>query len=127
VSGEATLELQVRDVDADAEEVAALAERLRRELLQLDVRNVEQARAGSAPPGAKGVDGIALGTLLVILSRRAATLASVLDAVQRWLGARPTRSVKLELDGDAIELSAASSGEQARLVELWIARHAERP
>jgi len=33
--------------------------------------------------------------------------------------------VKLELDGDALELTGVSSRDQQRLIELWIERHAE--
>jgi hypothetical protein len=34
--------------------------------------------------------------------------------------------VRLELDGDALELSQASAADQERLIELFVARHATR-
>jgi hypothetical protein len=127
VSREATLEVRVDAVGGDAESIAELTAKLRRELLQLDVNAVDQAAAGEAPPGAKGLEILMLGTLLVKLARDVGTLASVVHTVQGWLGSGPDRTVKLELDGDTIEISAASSSERQRLLDLWIERHAVTP
>lgn len=124
--GPATLEIRLDPAGGDDDEVAAATAKLRRELLQLDVDAVAGATHGAAPEGAKAADVLVVGTLLVNLARRAATLASVVAAVQRWLGPAPVRTVKLELDGDQLELSGVSSGDQQRLVDLWIARHSER-
>jgi hypothetical protein len=33
------------------------------------------------------------------------------------------RTVRLELDGDALELSQASAADQQRLIELFVSRH----
>ena len=112
--------------DADAAELEDVTARLRRELLELDVDNVERATAGDAPPGTKAVETILIGTLLVTLAKNAGAIGDVVRAVQSWLGDRPGRTVRLELDGDAIELSNASSAEQKRLIDLWIEQHAKR-
>jgi hypothetical protein len=122
---QATLEIRLDAGDSDAEELAELTARLRRELLQLDVDAVDRPPGGAPPPGAKAVELIAVGTLLVSLGRSATKLGSVVRTVQGWAGTRPQRTVKLELDGDTIEISGASSREQERLVDLWIERHAE--
>lgn len=121
----ATLELQMNAADSDAEELAQLTAKLRRDLLQLDVDSVEHARSGMPPIGAKAVDVIAIGTLLVTLGRSVTRLTSVVRAVQGWVGTEPKRTVKMELDGDSIEISGASTSDQQRLVDLWIERHAE--
>ena len=69
---QATLEIQLDVEESDAEELAELTARLRRELLQLDVDSVDQSVAGEAPEGAKAVDLMVIGTLLVNLGRSAA-------------------------------------------------------
>jgi hypothetical protein len=125
VPGPATLAIRLDAAGGDDEEVAAATARLRRELLQLDVDAVDHGTAGVAPDGAKAADVLVVGTLLVNLARRAAILGSVVAAVQRWLGPAPTRTVKLELDGDQLELTGVSSNDQQRLVDLWIERHSE--
>ena len=112
--------------DADAAELEDVTARLRRELLELDVDNVERATAGVAPPGTKAVETILIGTLLVTLAKNAGAIGEVVKAVQSWLGDRPSRTVRLELDGDAIELSNASSAEQERLIDLWVEQHTKR-
>jgi hypothetical protein len=50
----------------------------------------------------------------------------VVATVRGWLRRAPeqTRTVRLELDGDVLELSGASSQDQERLVELFLSRHA---
>ena len=125
MAGQARLEVRLDAASGDAEELAQLTEKLRRELLQLDVDTVEHEAAGEPPPDAKAVDVILIGSLVVTLGRTAAKLASVVQAVQSWAGSKPARTVKLELDGDTIELTGASSRDQQRLVDLWIERHAE--
>ena len=108
---------------SDDEELAELTARLRRELLQTDVEGVERPPGDLPPSGAKGVDAVALGTLVVTLARSPGALAAFAKTIQGWLTSRQTRTVRLELDGDSIELNGVSSRDQERLVELWIGRH----
>ncbi len=121
--GELALEVETLP-DTDAEELAALARRLRAELLDLDVDRVEPLTAGEAPEGAKGVELLALGGLVVQFVLQPEVLTSIVDGVRSWLQRQSARSVKLTLDGDSLEVTGVSSQEQDRLVELWIARHA---
>jgi hypothetical protein len=112
--------------DADAEELAQLAYRLRAELLDLDVDAVRSAIRDEAPEDAKGVGLQAAGELMVGLTASPEVLASIIDTVRSWLGRNRARSVKLTLDGDALEVSGVSSAEQERLIDLWVTRHAPR-
>ena len=119
----ATLGVQVGvGSDADDEEVAEATLQLRRELLDLEVDAVELASAGDAPPGTRGVELAALGALLVTVSQ-SQLIGPVVAAIRSWLSGGPQRSIKLELDGDAIELTGVSSKEQRRLVDEWLRRH----
>ena len=121
-----TLDIQIDlGPEAEAEEVAAAALRLRRDLLELDVDAVELARAGEPPPGTRAVDFIALGTLIVTIGN-SGLLSSVVSAMRSWLGGHPQRSIKLQLGGDVLELTGVSSEEQRRLADAWIRRHASR-
>jgi hypothetical protein len=108
--------------DSDAEEVAQATLHLRRELLDLDVDAAEMAEAGEPPPGSRGVDVTALGALVVNIAD-SQLLAAVVAAVRSWLAGSPRRSIKLELGGDALELTGVSSREQRRLTDEWLARH----
>jgi hypothetical protein len=124
VEPQPTLQLDVVAPDADPEELAELSARLRRELLQLDVASVEQPRS-DAPAGAKGADAAQIGTMLVTLAEAGVSLATLVTAVRSWLGGSPDRKVRLELDGDAIELTGVTSDERQRLLDAWLERHAE--
>ena len=119
---ELSVELQAGP-DTDAEELAQLAGRLRAELLDLDVDAVRQPARGEAPEDAKGAGLLAAGELVVGLVASPEVLASIIDVVRSWLGRNRARSVKLTLDGDALEVSGVSSAEQDRLIDLWVSRH----
>jgi hypothetical protein len=120
---ELSVELQAR-TDTDAEELAQLAGRLRCELLDLDVDAVRHPTPGEAPEDAKGAGLVAAGQLVVGLVASPEVLASIIGAVRSWLGRNRARSVKLTLDGDALEVSGVSSADQDRLIDLWVSRHA---
>ena len=109
---------------ADAQEVDELAQRLRLELLQADVLSVEPVVAGEAPPGTRAADVAALGALLVTLTHSPDVLKAVVGAIQGWLHSQPVRTVELQIAGDSLKLSGVSSADQARLINLFVERHA---
>jgi hypothetical protein len=125
--GEQTeLRVHVDAEGAEADELAELTGQLRRTLLELDVDAVEPVPSGQAPPDAKAVEALALGGLLVSLANASGLLGSVVEAIQSWLVGRGPRSVRLELDGDVLEVSGVSSRRQDELVKVWLDRHAGR-
>jgi hypothetical protein len=111
--------------DIDAEEIAEATLQLRRELLDLDVEAVEQPRAGEPPPGTRAVELAALGALVVTVSQ-SQLLTPLVAVVRSWLAGSQQRSIKLELDGDVLELTGLSSNEQRRLTDEWLRRHESR-
>ena len=120
------LRLQLSEEGADAERLAALTGYLRAELLQLDIEDVTALHAGEAPPGARAFGVATVGALLIALGQSAEGLRSVVSVIRDWLrrGEGKGRTVRLELDGDALELSQASAADQERLIELFIRKHA---
>jgi hypothetical protein len=123
VNRPATLGIRIAaESGADSEETAEATAQLRRELLDLDVDAVELPRAGEPPPGTRAVDLAEVGALVVTVAPQ--LLTSVVAAVRSWLTHSRQRSIKLELDGDALELTAVSSKEQRRLTDEWLSRHA---
>jgi hypothetical protein len=119
---ELTVEVET-PADTDAEELAQLTNRLRAELLGLDVDAVYSVSSGEAPDSSKGIDMLAAGGLVVQFVLRQDVLQSIIDGVRSWLGRQHARSIKLTLDGDSLELTRVSTAEQNRLVELWVMRH----
>jgi hypothetical protein len=102
-----------------------LAGYLRAELLRLDVEDVTTPQVGQAPPGARAVGADAVGALLVALGQSAEGLRAVVSVISDWLrrGKGTGRTVRLELGGDALELSQVSAADQARLIDLFVSRH----
>jgi len=106
--------------EADKEEQAQLAQRLRDNLLELDVDTVEQVRTGTAPAGAKG-DPLSLTTLAVTLAPM--VLTEVMKALQGWLSRHDRASVSVEAGGEKIVVTGSPSKEQQQLIEAFVNRH----
>jgi hypothetical protein len=117
----------VTEDGADDVRLDDLGRMLREELLQLpEATAVEALDRGQAPPGTRGGIVAEAGALVVSAQPYAAAMVTIVGSVWRWLrrGDSATRTIRLEVDGDVIELSGASSEVQQQLVEEWIARHA---
>lgn len=119
------LRVQLLEDGADAVRLAELTGYLRTELLRLDVEDVRSLEAGEPPLGARAVDATAVGGLLITLGQSADGLRSVVSAIRYWLrrGEGSRRTVRLELDGDLLEVSHVSAAEQEHLIELFVSRH----
>ena len=108
--------------DAEAAELEVAAAQLREELLALDVAAVKRAPGEPPPPGTRAIEVAALGTLIVELGRSA--VGPVLRTIAAWAARRGSRSVKVTLGGDSIELTNVSDEDQRRLIDSFVARHA---
>ena len=124
-SAAADMELTVdAGAGADADELEQAVHSLRRELLELDVDAVEPGAAGDAPDGARALEALALGALIVRLVRTPESLGAVTRTIRIWLARRPDRRVRIELDGDVLELTNISDEAHQQVIDAWIARHA---
>src|SRR5690348_9015344 len=74
------------------------------ELSELDVDDVQNATAGDAPEGSKGIELALLGSLIVKLVRSRKIIVQVVDAVRDWMSRNNADSVRIELDGDVLEI-----------------------
>jgi hypothetical protein len=116
------VQLAVVDPMVDEEHLEELASSLRAILLDADVADVEPVHRGEMPAGAKAGEVAVIGMLLVTLAQSAEAFTTVVHAVRNWLATNPSRSVKLQVDGNVIELTNATSAEQRRLIDLFIER-----
>jgi hypothetical protein len=121
----ASVAIELHEEGATPEELDRSTDRLRRELMDLDVDRVRKPSSGEAPAGARGIELAAIGALIVEFGRSTKTLSTVIGAIQSWLGGHKDRSIKIEMGGDKLEIAGASSDEQQRLITSWIDRHAD--
>jgi hypothetical protein len=119
------LSVVIVEQDATVERLDALTGYLRQELLELDVDDVRRQSAGEAPAGSRALDVDAIGGLIVALGRSTTGLRDVVAAIRRWLsrGDGVLRTVKIEIDGDRLELSQVSPADQDRLINIFVNRH----
>lgn len=108
--------------DADDEERLELGRRLRSELLALsEVESIESPAASAAPRSkAAGADW---QTLMVTLAASGGVLTTLIGTIQSWLTRQDKASVTLEMGGDKLVITGASSEVQRRLVDDWVRRH----
>jgi len=117
------LRLTIAGGDAsDPEEIAALARQLQEELLDLDVIRVDPVEV-TMPSGSKGGEAVSVGAFVIGLIASSHLLGAITSVVQSWLTRAGERSVRLELDGDILEVRGISSREQHELVRRWVDRH----
>jgi hypothetical protein len=118
--------LAVSEDGADDVRLDDLGRLLRDELLQLpETVSVDPLTVGEAPPGTRGGLAAEAGALLVTAQPHAAAVVTIVTSVWRWLrrgGSNTPRMIRLEVDGDVIELTGATDALQDKLVEDWIAR-----
>jgi hypothetical protein len=107
---------------AEADEEQEFGIRLRDDLLQLNIESVEFAHGAHSPKGAKG-DAIAWNQLFVTLLASGGVLTALVNAVIARISASSKRTITLEIAGDKLSLTSASSKDQKRLVADWIKRH----
>ncbi|MFI6737532.1 hypothetical protein ACIBI9_31805 [Nonomuraea sp. NPDC050451] len=73
------------DPDTDPEREEHLMRRLRGEIDEIDVESVASVATGEIPRGAKGVDPVTLGALLVAFSASGGIFATLIGTIQNWL------------------------------------------
>lgn len=112
--------------EADAEELAALAVQLREQLLELDIESAEPATLGQAPPGTRAGEVLVAGALTVMLAQSSGLLTAIVETVKSWASLSRERSVKLEVDGDVLEVNGITRSDQRELIQAWIDRHTDR-
>ena len=113
----------VPDPDADAQERDELVRRLRAEVAEQEFDLVADAAAGPVPGGAKAADPAGVDSLIIALAASGGVLTSLIGLLQAWLLRGAGRTLVVEIDGDRLELTAATSAERRRLVEVWLSRH----
>src|SRR5262245_31606923 len=123
--GAEQIELRVAlDGSDDDEALAESAGQLLDELSELDVDDVQPATAGDAPAGSKGIELVALGALIVKLARSGKILGQVVGVVRDWMTRNSASSVRLEIDGDVLEIKGVvSPDERKTLIDSWVQRH----
>jgi len=112
--------LSVVDAGLDATDIEELLIRLRQELL--DHAGVADARPVSltpSPAGSKAADGALAALAVTVLSP--GVLPTVLDMVRAW-AVRRDRTVRVEVDGDLLELTGVTSAQQQQVLDAWLSR-----
>lgn len=95
---------------------------LRQQLARLD-----DVQVGARRPQSRAIDVGTLAQIVVTLSGVAGGLVPVVETVRSWLQARAaSRKVRLEIDGDVLEVSGLESDAQQALIDRWLERH-QRP
>jgi uncharacterized protein (DUF2267 family) len=102
---------------------------LRLKLLKLNVEAVEPVTDREAPPGTPADQAGAVGELRLLLARSSArdVLEAVIETVRIWLRRASAKSVRLQFNGDLLEISRTDPPEHNSALDEWLARQTARP
>jgi hypothetical protein len=127
VAAEDLIQLQVILGDqADDESAIDSVLHLRSELADLDIEAAELVAGNEPPASAKGLEGAAVGELLVVLRGSAQLLRTVVMVVRDWLARSDVPRVRMVVDGDLLEITRVSDRDMQVLVDAWVERHARQ-
>jgi hypothetical protein len=110
------------DASTDPAELDSLTRELSAEILQVgEVDRVDQVSAGPAPPGSKGLDVAAIGSLVVAIAPGLQAAGKVIEVVRSWLSRRPGSAPPLQMTiGDRSITVVADKEQQDALVAAFI-------
>ena len=122
----ADITLALAEEGADPVRLDLLTRQLRDELDQLALADARPGPGPPAPPGTRGLDASTVSTLAVALLGSGG-LSALVTAVRAWVdrGHEAPRTIRVEVDGDVLELSGASAAEHDRIVSVFLTRHGE--
>ncbi|MFE0489430.1 hypothetical protein [Streptomyces griseoaurantiacus] len=100
-------------------------ENLRADFLEVDgLKKVEAVTRTSNYTGAENPkSSTSLGVMGLTLTIAPFALKQVAAITSMWLDRQKARTIKIEVDGEFLELSATSNEEQVAALELFLARH----
>lgn len=110
--------------DVDPDKVERSIRQLRAELKDLDVESIAPVNPENVPPGAKGVDPLSLGALLITLSATGGVLTLLVETARDWLARDAVvRRISVTIDDDTIVLEKSSAQERSALIDAYMRRH----
>lgn len=86
--------------------------------------DVTFTRDSEAKPGSKAADASNLGQLVITAVPTTSLLGLVIKMVIDRLRRPEVRSIRLEIDGDSLDVTNLSQESQDKLIQHWIRRHA---
>lgn len=110
---------QIKVENGDDEELDRLARQLLSEIQELDVDSVKLAPADSVPQGAKVIDTVLIGTVLVSVGPL--VLTKLLELLHDWAVRREGRTVKLKMRnqaGASVEIEVPASMQPSEVKSL---------
>ncbi len=112
------------DPGTDPEDRERLGRQRRNELRDLDVDEVSTVEGEAPPEGSKSGTATALTEWLVTLSSGGGVFVTVIATIRDWLSRRGgAHKISVTIDGDTLELDAATPVERAELIETFVRRH----
>jgi len=114
----ATIQVQIKTDDGDPDEIDQLTRQLLRELRYEDVESAELLRDDSLPPGAKSVEAVTLGAIMMAVFPKA--VPRIIELLKTWVerGAGRRVTLKGEIGGKNIEFEGGSKDFKVLLESL---------
>jgi hypothetical protein len=119
-----TIKLSVQfSEECDSEEFEAASRDLYRELLEIDLENVEYLAAQDIPSGAKAGDVVSWGTIILTLIASGGVVTTLLSVLNTWLQGHNNSKILLESQGEKIEISGKLNKKKYEIIKEWLKAH----
>lgn len=105
------------------DDITKLSQQLRKDLLSLNIKNVDYLRKENLANGTKTGAIISWETLIITLAASGGVITTLVNFILGWVKRNEGRSVILELNGNKLEVSGLSASEQQELIETWLKRN----
>ena len=114
--------ITIDESGADDERRQELSDRLRAELLDLDVVDARPVREGDPPGGARAVDIADVAAFVVSLGGTAEAFTQIVTALRAWVGRGRSapRTVEVTVGDKTLRLSDATAAQQDRVIDEFV-------
>ena len=115
------------DMDrAHLDDLESATIRVRQELLELHAGDVDRLQSADAKAeNTKSGTGLGVVGTLLITAPSSAVLTAIVQILKSWVGRSNSRTAKVEIDGDVLEVNGISNSQRDLLIQQWLDRHGD--
>ena len=111
------VKISIHSFEPDKEFLQELTINLREDIENLEVEEIiSPDNASQQPDKTKSADAITWGQLLITLAASGGVITTLIVSIKEWVLRQKDCMIKIELDGDTLELKGIDSESQKKII-----------